>query len=125
MGSKAVCPHAILLPVSTENRTVTFRALIWVKQMAFEILSNAEECGYSPRVADRTSNTVGKPHCLKLLLNEVLVLIGRDVHLIRGRSWRGVPLHTTLFLCNYPKEAIGLKDPRCFLYSPHTSLNQL
>ena len=69
LGFTAVCPHAIKLPVRTENKAASFRNSIWVKQMAFEILSNAEECGYNPHVGERTYNPVGKPH-RKLLLNE-------------------------------------------------------
>lgn len=61
LGSKAVCPHAIL-PISTKIRTAAFRDLIWVKQRAFEILPNVEEGGESPHVGDRTASAVGKPH---------------------------------------------------------------
>ena len=85
--------------------------------MAFEVLSNAEECGYSPHVGERTCNAVGKPHYPKLLLNEVLALIGPDVHLIHGRSWRGGRLCTAVFLCKDPKEARGLTHPRCAFFT--------
>ena len=85
--------------------------------MAFEMLSNAEECGYNPRVGDRTYNSVEKPYYLKLSLNEVLALIGPDVHLIHGRSWRGGHLCTAVFLCKDPKEDRGLKHPRCAFFS--------
>ena len=85
--------------------------------MAFEMLSNAEECGYNPRVGDRTYNSVGKPYYLKLSLNEVLALIGPDVHLIHGRSWRGGRLCTAVFLCKDPKEGRGFKHPRCAFFT--------
>ena len=85
--------------------------------MAFEILSNAEECGYNPHVGERTYNAVGKPHYRKLLLNEVLALVGPAMHLIHGRSWRGGRLCTAVFLCKDPKEAGGLKHPRCVFFT--------
>ena len=117
LGFTAVCPHAIKLPVQTGHRAASFRDLIWVKQMAFEVLSSAEECGYNPRVGERTCNAVGKPHYPKLLWNEALALIGPDVHLIHGRSWRGGRLCTAVFLCKDPKEVRGLKHPRCAFFT--------
>lgn len=59
-GLVSICPRVILLPVCTENRTATFRDLIRVKQITFEVLSSAEACGYSPHAGNRTSDAVGK-----------------------------------------------------------------